>query len=61
MEYVAVGWLVFDITDSAFLVRVVAAARMTPLFFLGILSGAMADWLERWLNFRLLQPTRWTH
>ncbi len=47
MEHVAVGWLVFDITGSAFLVGVAAAARMAPLFFLGILSGAMADWLER--------------
>ena len=41
------GWLVFDITGSAFIVGVAAAARMAPLFFLGILSGAMADWLER--------------
>lgn len=47
MEHVAVGWLVFEITDSAFMVGVAAAARMAPLFFLGILSGAMADWLER--------------
>ena len=47
MERVAVGWLVFDITGSAFMVGVAAAAGMAPLFFLGILSGAMADWLER--------------
>ena len=47
MEHVAVGWLVFDITGSAFIVGVAAAARMAPMFFLGILSGAMADWLER--------------
>ena len=47
MEAVAVGWLVFDLTDSAFMVGVASAARMAPLFFLGILSGAMADWLER--------------
>ena len=47
MEHVAVGWLVFEITGSPFMVGVAAAARMAPLFFLGILSGAMADWLER--------------
>ncbi|MDA0263237.1 MAG: MFS transporter [Chloroflexi bacterium] len=47
MEHVAVGWLVFDITGSAFMVGVAAAARMAPLFFLGILSGAIADWMER--------------
>ena len=62
MEHVAVGWLVFDITDSAFLVGVTAAARMAPLFFLGIFSGAMAEWLEPWLkkclNFPLLNKTR---
>ena len=47
MERVAVGWLVLDITNSAFMVGVAAAAQMAPFFFLGILSGAMADWLER--------------
>ncbi|MEE8466142.1 MAG: MFS transporter [Dehalococcoidia bacterium] len=47
METVAVGWLVFEITGSPFMVGVAAAARMAPLFFLGVLSGAMADWLER--------------
>ncbi len=47
MEHVAVGWLVFEITGSPFMVGVAAAAKMAPLFFLGILSGAMADWLER--------------
>ena len=47
MEQVAVGWLVFDLTGSPFMVGVAAAARMAPFFFLGILSGAIADWLER--------------
>ncbi len=47
MEHVAVGWLVFDMTGSPFMVGVAAGARMAPMFFLGILSGAMADWLER--------------
>ena len=47
MEHVAMGWLVFEITGSAFIVGVAAAARMAPLFFLGILSGAIADWMDR--------------
>ena len=47
MEQVAVGWLVFDLTESPFMVGVSAAARMAPFFFLGIFSGAIADWLER--------------
>ena len=47
MERVAVGWLVFDLTGSPFMLGVAAAARMAPFFFLGILSGSIADWLER--------------
>ena len=47
MEQVAVGWLVFDLTGSPFMVGVSAAARMVPFFFLGIFSGAIADWLDR--------------
>ena len=47
MEQVAVGWLVFDLTGSPFMVGVAAAARMAPFFFLGIFSGAIADWLDR--------------
>ena len=48
------GWMVFDLTGSPFMVGVAAAARMAPFFFLGILSGAIADWLDRrtllWLS-----------
>lgn len=47
MENVAVGWLIFDITGSPFMVGVAAAARMAPFFFLGFLSGAMSDRLDR--------------
>ena len=47
MENVAVGWLIFDITGSPFMVGVAAAARMAPFFFLGLLSGAMSDRLDR--------------
>ncbi len=47
MERVAVGWLVLEITGSPFMVGVAAAAQMAPFFFLGIFSGALADWLER--------------
>ena len=54
MEQVAVGWLVFDLTGSAFMVGVAAAARMTPFFFLGFLSGAVADWVERRIFLRFI-------
>ena len=52
MEHVAIGWLVFEMTGSAFMVGVASAARMAPFFFLGIVSGAVADWLERRLFLR---------
>ena len=53
MEHVAVGWLVFEITGSAFMVGVASGARMAPFFFLGVLSGVVADWLERRLLLRV--------
>ena len=52
MEHVAIGWLVFEMTGSAFMVGVASAARMAPFFFLGIVSGAVADWLDRRLFLR---------
>ena len=54
MEQVAVGWLVFDLTGSAFMVGVSAAARMAPFFFLGFLSGAVADLVERRIFLRFI-------
>ena len=54
MEQVAVGWLVFEMTGSAFMVGVAAAVRMAPLFFLGILSGTLSDRLERKAFLRLV-------
>lgn len=47
MEFVALGWIVFELTDSAFLVGVSSAARMAPFFFLGPVSGAVADRVDR--------------
>ena len=54
MEQLAMGWLVFDLTESAFMVGVVFAVRSTPNFFLGILSGVVADRLERRLLLRFI-------
>ncbi|MFQ6030025.1 MAG: MFS transporter, partial [Dehalococcoidia bacterium] len=47
MEQVAIGWLVFELTESPFMVGVASAARMAPFFFLGALSGVVADWVDR--------------
>ena len=54
MEQVALGYLVLDMTDSAFMVGVAAAARMAPFFFLGILSGAVADRVDRRILLRFI-------
>ncbi len=47
MTWVVAGWLVFDITESAFMVGVGAALGMAPFFFLGPVCGAVADRLDR--------------
>ena len=57
MEHVSLGWLVFEMTDSAFMVGVSAAARMAPMFFLGIFSGAVADRVDRRVFLRFVNLT----
>ena len=47
MDHVALGWLVLELTDSPFMVGVASAARIAPFFFLGILSGAVSDRVDR--------------
>ena len=54
MEHVALGWVVLELTDSPFMVGVASAARMAPFFFLGIVSGAVADKVERRIFLRLV-------
>ena len=47
MIWVVTGWLVFEITDSAFMVGVSSALAMVPFFVLGLVSGAVADRMDR--------------
>ncbi len=54
MEQVALGWLVLALTDSAFMLGVVGAARMAPFLFVGIPAGALADRMDRTLFIRIL-------
>ena len=54
MERVSLGWLIFKMTDSVFMLGVASAASMAPFFFLGIVSGAVADWSDRRLFVRFL-------
>src|SRR5687768_15856961 len=43
MQQVAVGWLVYRLTDSALLLGLVAFAAQGPTFILAPLAGAIAD------------------
>jgi MFS family permease len=54
MERVGLGWLIFEMTDSVFMLGVATAANMAPAFFLGIVSGAVADWANRKVFVRFL-------
>ncbi len=54
MEMVALGWLVLELTDEPFLVGVAFAAGMAPFFFLGIVSGSVADRVNRRVFLRFV-------
>ena len=54
MDQVALGWLVFEMTGSPFMVALSAAARQSPFFFLGVMSGTVADWVDRRVFLRLI-------
>jgi MFS family permease len=43
MQQVAMGWLVYRLTNSAFLLGLVAFASQSPVFFLGPFAGVIAD------------------
>lgn len=51
METVVLGWLVLQLTDSPFLVAMVAFFRSAPVLILSLFSGTLAD---RWTRRRLL-------
>ena len=46
MQLLTMGWLAYELTDSALLVAVFAAARLTPML-LGPFVGAIADRVNR--------------
>lgn len=47
MEMVVLGWLVFDLTDSARMVSLVAFCRTLPLLLVSLFSGAIIDHIGR--------------
>jgi MFS family permease len=55
MQMVAQGWLVYRLTDSAFLLGFVAFSSSIPSFFLMLPSGVLADQLDRKTVLRLSQ------
>ena len=55
MQRVAVGWLVYRLTDSAFLLGVVGFSAQIPAFVLAPFAGVLAD---RWNRHRLLILTQ---
>jgi hypothetical protein len=46
-EVVALGWVTLELTNSPFMVGVAMGIRMLPLFFVGVLAGALADLLAQ--------------
>ena len=54
MEQVSLGWMVLEITGSPLMVGVASAARIAPFFFLGILSGVIADRVYRRIALRVI-------
>ena len=47
MNWVVTGWLVFELTGSAFVTASASAISMVPFFFLGAVSGVVADRMNR--------------
>jgi MFS family permease len=51
MQQVAMGWLVYRLTGSAFYLGVVAFFAQVPVFFMAPLAGVLAD---RWDRMRIM-------
>jgi MFS family permease len=56
IQSVALGWLVLELGDSAFLLGLVGFARMIPLLVLSFPAGGLADRFDR---RRMLVITQW--
>src|SRR3954471_19736613 len=47
MDQVVLGWVVLDMTNSAWHVAVIGALRWLPLTLFGLFGGAFADRVDR--------------
>ncbi len=54
MQQLTLGWLVLDISDSAFWVGAAEAARLAPFLLFGLVAGTLADRLERRILLRVI-------
>ncbi|SVC94989.1 uncharacterized protein METZ01_LOCUS347843, partial [marine metagenome] len=43
MDLIVLGWLVLELTNSAFLVALVGTFRLIPMGFFGVLAGSIGD------------------
>lgn len=57
IQSIAMGWLVFRLTDSAFLLGIVGFAAQIPAFFITPLAGVFAD---KWERRKVLMATQVT-
>jgi MFS family permease len=57
MDQVTRGWLIYQLTDSALHLGLVAALRGLPLLFFGIIAGAVADRSGRKAQLIIAQVT----
>jgi MFS family permease len=57
MQRIALPWLVYNLTDSVFLLGVVSFAGQIPTFFLTPVTGVLTD---RWSRYRVLVVTQVT-
>lgn len=55
MQYVAMSWLVYDLTNSAFLLGVVGFASQIPAFILSPFTGVLSDRHNRYKILLLTQ------
>src|SRR5512136_1466137 len=55
MQQVALGWLVYRLTNSVFLLGVVGFAGMLPMFLFSPFAGVLSD---RWNRHRVLILTQ---
>ena len=47
VQQVTLGWLIYDMTESAFLVGALSGIRSLPFLFVGPLGGILADRMDR--------------